>query len=131
MRLEVVTSGSTSVHWSALIASPSLFDEIHAKQRDDPKLARIFERIQKGKRKEDDGFEVSSDDSLRFRGRWCVPTSDDTLVTRILDEVHSTPYSIHPGGDKMYKDLRTTFWWPGMKSDVAALSGQVFGLFEG
>ncbi|XP_074278230.1 uncharacterized protein LOC141601824 [Silene latifolia] len=32
---------------------------------------------------------------------------------------HCTPYSVHPGGDKLYKDLKKTFWWPGMKNDVA------------
>ena len=68
MRLEVVTSGYTRVHLSTMIAAPSLFDEIRAKQRDDPELAKIFERIRKGKQKEDDGFVISSDDSLNFHG---------------------------------------------------------------
>ncbi|XP_074299390.1 uncharacterized protein LOC141630476 [Silene latifolia] len=27
-------------------------------------------------------------------------------------KAHSTPYSVHPGGDKLYKDLKKTFWWP-------------------
>jgi hypothetical protein len=30
-----------------------------------------------------------------------------------------TPYSIHPGGTKMYQDLKETFWWHGMKHDIA------------
>nr|GEU85188.1 reverse transcriptase [Tanacetum cinerariifolium] len=28
-------------------------------------------------------------------------------------------YSVHPGADKMYYDLRGLYWWPGMKKDVA------------
>ena len=36
-----------------------------------------------------------------------------------MDESHKSRYSIHPGADKMYKDLCTKFWWPGMKKDVA------------
>ncbi|GJS80823.1 putative reverse transcriptase domain-containing protein [Tanacetum coccineum] len=28
-------------------------------------------------------------------------------------------YSIHPGADKMYYDLRDMYWWPGMKRDIA------------
>ncbi|KAM0052023.1 putative nucleotidyltransferase, Ribonuclease H [Helianthus debilis subsp. tardiflorus] len=36
-----------------------------------------------------------------------------------MDESHKSRYSIHPGADKMYKDLRTQYWWPGMKKDVA------------
>ena len=26
--------------------------------------------------------------------------------------------TIHPGGDKMYKDIKRTFFWNGMKKDV-------------
>jgi hypothetical protein len=28
-------------------------------------------------------------------------------------------YSIHPGGNKMYHDLKATYWWYSMKRDVA------------
>ncbi|GKE26974.1 putative reverse transcriptase domain-containing protein, partial [Tanacetum coccineum] len=28
-------------------------------------------------------------------------------------------YSVHPGADKMYHDLRDMYWWPGMKRDIA------------
>ncbi|KAD4982217.1 hypothetical protein E3N88_18888 [Mikania micrantha] len=38
--------------------------------------------------------------------------------TTILDEAHKSRYSIHPGADKMYKDLRDFYWWPGMKRNV-------------
>ncbi|CAH9107429.1 unnamed protein product, partial [Cuscuta europaea] len=36
-----------------------------------------------------------------------------------MEEGHNTPYSVHPGGDKLYKDLKKNFWWPGMKREVA------------
>ena len=36
-----------------------------------------------------------------------------------MSEAHSTPYSVHPGGDKLYKDLKMTFWWPNMKREIA------------
>ncbi|GJY89994.1 putative reverse transcriptase domain-containing protein, partial [Tanacetum coccineum] len=39
--------------------------------------------------------------------------------TMIMDEAHATRYSIHPGADKMYYDLRDMYWWPGMKRDIA------------
>jgi hypothetical protein len=42
----------------------------------------------------------------------------------ILDEAHKSRYSIHPGADKMYKDLREFYWWPGMKQDVATYVGK-------
>ncbi|GJV30789.1 putative reverse transcriptase domain-containing protein [Tanacetum coccineum] len=37
----------------------------------------------------------------------------------IMDEAHKSKYSIHPGADKMYYDLRDRYWWLGMKNDIA------------
>ncbi|GKD37540.1 putative reverse transcriptase domain-containing protein [Tanacetum coccineum] len=37
----------------------------------------------------------------------------------IMDEAHKSRYSVHPGADKMYYDLRDMYWWPGMKRDIA------------
>ncbi|GKC00686.1 putative reverse transcriptase domain-containing protein [Tanacetum coccineum] len=36
-----------------------------------------------------------------------------------MDEDHKTGYSVHPGADKMYHDLRDVYWWLGMKRDIA------------
>ncbi|GJS78028.1 putative reverse transcriptase domain-containing protein [Tanacetum coccineum] len=38
--------------------------------------------------------------------------------TLIMDEAHKSKYSVHPGADKMYYDLRDRYWWPGMKKDI-------------
>ncbi|GJT55322.1 putative reverse transcriptase domain-containing protein [Tanacetum coccineum] len=35
-----------------------------------------------------------------------------------MDEAHKSRYSIHPGADKMYYDLRDMYWWPRMKRDI-------------
>ncbi|GJR44382.1 putative reverse transcriptase domain-containing protein [Tanacetum coccineum] len=35
-----------------------------------------------------------------------------------MDEAHKSKYSVHPGADKMYYDLRDKYWWPGMKKDI-------------
>ncbi|KAJ9542679.1 LOW QUALITY PROTEIN: hypothetical protein OSB04_029185 [Centaurea solstitialis] len=37
----------------------------------------------------------------------------------LLEEAHKSKFSIHPGATKMYRDLRTGYWWPGIKRDVA------------
>jgi hypothetical protein len=42
-----------------------------------------------------------------------------TLKKKILDEAHTSRYSIHPGGTKMYHDLRQQFWWIRMKCETA------------
>ncbi|GJV52192.1 putative reverse transcriptase domain-containing protein [Tanacetum coccineum] len=43
------------------------------------------------------------------------------LVTRtvIMHESHKSKYSIHPGSDKMYQDMKKLYWWPNMKADIA------------
>jgi hypothetical protein len=37
----------------------------------------------------------------------------------ILDEAHNTRFSIHPGSNKMYQDLRQRFWWTKIKNKIA------------
>nr|GEV45271.1 putative reverse transcriptase domain-containing protein [Tanacetum cinerariifolium] len=41
------------------------------------------------------------------------------------DEARKSKYSVHPGADKMYYDLRDRYWWPGMKKDIAEYEGIV------
>ncbi|KAJ0939718.1 putative nucleotidyltransferase, Ribonuclease H [Helianthus annuus] len=42
------------------------------------------------------------------------------LRHRILEEAHKSKYTMHPGSDKMYQDLRKNFWCIGMKKDITA-----------
>jgi hypothetical protein len=41
------------------------------------------------------------------------------LKDKTLREAHKSAYSIHPGGNKMYQDLKASYWWYRMKRDVA------------
>jgi hypothetical protein len=41
------------------------------------------------------------------------------LKKKILDETHTSRYSIHLGSTKMYHDLWQQFWWTGMKRETA------------
>ncbi|KAJ9546759.1 hypothetical protein OSB04_019302 [Centaurea solstitialis] len=52
-----------------------------------------------------------------FKTRIWVPRIGG-LREVILEEAHKSRLSIHPGGTKMYHDLRTEYWWPGMKVDI-------------
>jgi hypothetical protein len=40
------------------------------------------------------------------------------MKDKILREADEPIYSIHPGGNKMYHDLKATYWWYGMKRNV-------------
>ncbi|GJU63671.1 putative reverse transcriptase domain-containing protein [Tanacetum coccineum] len=33
---------------------------------------------------------------------------------------HKSKYSVHPGSDRMYQDMKQLYWWPNMKADIAA-----------
>ncbi|GJV59997.1 putative reverse transcriptase domain-containing protein [Tanacetum coccineum] len=37
----------------------------------------------------------------------------------VMHESHKSKYSIHPGSDKMYQDLKLLYWWPNIKADIA------------
>ena len=55
---------------------------------------------------------------LRFGTRLCVPDKP-SLKQQILQEAHASAYSIHPGGTKMYQDLKQVFWWGNMRREIA------------
>jgi hypothetical protein len=43
----------------------------------------------------------------------------------ILKEAHESAYSIHPGSEKMYQDLKKKFWWYRMKREIADVTPHV------
>ncbi|GKA51352.1 putative reverse transcriptase domain-containing protein [Tanacetum coccineum] len=62
-------------------------------------------------------IERRSDGALYYLDRIWIPLKGD-VRTLILDEAHKSKYSVHPGADMMYYDLRDKYWWPGMKKDI-------------
>ncbi|GJS07858.1 putative reverse transcriptase domain-containing protein [Tanacetum coccineum] len=66
----------------------------------------------------DQQMERKGDRSLYFMDQIWVPLVGG-VRTVIMDEAHKSRYSVHPGADKMYYDLRDMYWWPGMKRDIA------------
>nr|GEV13410.1 putative reverse transcriptase domain-containing protein [Tanacetum cinerariifolium] len=63
-------------------------------------------------------FERRNNGGTYFFNRIWIP-SVGGVRKLIMDEAHTSRYSIHPGADKMYYDLRYLYWWPGMKRDIA------------
>ncbi|GJU55143.1 putative reverse transcriptase domain-containing protein [Tanacetum coccineum] len=63
-------------------------------------------------------FERRDDGGIYFFDRIWIP-SVGGVRKLIMDEAHTSRYSVHPGADKMYYDLRDLYWWPGMKRDIA------------
>ncbi|GKG08997.1 putative reverse transcriptase domain-containing protein [Tanacetum coccineum] len=56
-------------------------------------------------------LEPRVDGTLCLNGRSWLPCYGD-LRTVIMHESHKSKYSIHPGSDKMYQDMKKLYWWP-------------------
>jgi hypothetical protein len=63
-------------------------------------------------------YREDADGTLWFKERLIAPRRK-ALKQKILDEAHTSRYSIHPGSIKMYHDLRQQFWWTRMKCNAA------------
>ncbi|GJS39551.1 putative reverse transcriptase domain-containing protein [Tanacetum coccineum] len=63
-------------------------------------------------------LEPRADGTMCLNGRSWLPCYGD-LRTVIMHESHKSKYSIHPGSDKMYQDMKKLYWWPNMKANIA------------
>nr|GEU94010.1 putative reverse transcriptase domain-containing protein [Tanacetum cinerariifolium] len=63
-------------------------------------------------------LEPRADGTLCLNNRSWLPCYGE-LRTLIMYESHKSKYSVHPGSDKMYQDMKLLYWWPNMKADIA------------
>ncbi|GJZ60075.1 putative reverse transcriptase domain-containing protein [Tanacetum coccineum] len=77
----------------------------------------------------DKQLERKEDGGLYLAERIWVPVYGN-LRTLIMNKAHATRYSVHPGADKMYYDLRDLYWWPGMKKDISIDTEYGCALYE-
>ncbi|GJR68169.1 putative reverse transcriptase domain-containing protein [Tanacetum coccineum] len=101
-----------------MILQSSIKDRILAAQKE---AMDEFAVLQKGL---DEMIEQRSDRTLYYLDRIWVPLKGE-VRTLIMDEAHKSKYSVHPGADKMYYDLRDRYWWPGMKKDIAEYQPEI------
>nr|GEY99027.1 DNA/RNA polymerases superfamily protein [Tanacetum cinerariifolium] len=102
-------------YWASMRIESNLMIQIKEAQKDDDDLWAIVQNVEDGKHTE---FSVDDDSVVWFEDRLCVP-SDQALREKVMTEAHSSPFTVHPGSTKMYRDLKQYFWWNGMKQDVA------------
>jgi hypothetical protein len=97
----------------------TLLQYIRKGQLEDEKIQEIKRNI-----KEEKSLRFTKDDqgALWYKGRICVPNVKE-LKDKILREAHGSAYSIHPEGNKMYYDLKATYWWYGMKRYIVEYVG--------
>jgi hypothetical protein len=99
----------------AMEVDSMLSQDIHKGQFEDEKLWEIKGNIAEGK---SPGFAEDDQGILWYKRRICVPNVKE-IKNIIAQEAHSSAYSIHPGGNKMYQDLKLSNCWYGMKHDIA------------
>ena len=79
--------------------------QIIAAQKENKGIAHIKERVLNGKAA---CFRIDDAGVLWFKNRLVVPKVPE-LRQSILEEAHTTRFSIHPGSNKMYHDLKQRF----------------------
>ncbi|GFZ12689.1 hypothetical protein Acr_23g0010740 [Actinidia rufa] len=114
-----VIAPNTNMMLTTMIAQPTLMEIVKQRQLEDPYLWKVYEEMLVNPKPD---FTLQ-DRALRFQGRLCVPNITE-VKRQVLEEVHNTKFTMNPGGTKMYRDLKETFWWPGMKKEIAEFVAQ-------
>ncbi|WVZ80247.1 LOW QUALITY PROTEIN: hypothetical protein U9M48_027739 [Paspalum notatum var. saurae] len=98
-----------------LVLEPTIKDQIIAAQKQDKGMAHIRDEIDDKKKA---CFKLDEEGVLWFKNRLVLP-KDMELRKKILDEAHTSMFTLHPGSNKMYQDLKQKFWWTRMKREIA------------
>lgn len=112
LSLEIVPHGTLG----HITLDSVLEDQIRSAQVEDEEARRIIRKISL----KDEGYKQFRQDETGkvYYGDQLIVPADPSLKKQILDEAHLSKFSIHPGSNKMYHDLRQTFWWSEMKPEI-------------
>ena len=86
---------------------PYLKQMIVNAQKDDAKLQEIVRLVSTGDKTD---YAIDESGGLLYMSRLCVPNVMN-LRKKILYEIHNTVFTIHPGSNKMYQDMKQYYWW--------------------
>nr|GEZ83167.1 hypothetical protein [Tanacetum cinerariifolium] len=108
--------------WKANVVA----DALNRKEREPPLRVRALEDVggllvessRDPEKVRTEKLEPRMDGTLCLNGRNWLPCYGD-LRTVITHESYKSKYSIHPGSDKMYQDMKKLYWWPNMKANIA------------
>ena len=99
---------------SQLRVIPNLKMMIRDAQKNDVKVQEVVQLVRNGDKTD---YFIDENRGLFYKSRLCVP-NDMELKKKLMYESHNTVFTMHPGGNKMYQDLKQYYWWRGMKKDV-------------
>ena len=94
------------MYFGNISASPALLLRIKEAQEKDETLQKQRNRVLKGELPE---YTMGSDGIMRFRDRVFIP-KDEMIKKEILKEAHCSRYTVHPGNNKMYRDLKQKYY---------------------
>ena len=94
--------------------------QIREAQLEALKLENMPEEALRGMEK---NLEIKGDGVYYFMNRIWTPKFGGYREV-VMNEAHRTRYSVHPGSDKMYLDLKQLYWWPNMKAEIATFVGK-------
>ncbi|GJV50055.1 putative reverse transcriptase domain-containing protein [Tanacetum coccineum] len=77
----------------------------------------LIENLRESDNPKKEKLELRADRMLCLNNRSWLPCYGD-LRTLIMHDSHNLKYSVHPGSDKMYQDMKQLHWWPNMKADI-------------
>ena len=111
VQLQVVDPGTLL---ASFYVCPLLVDQIKEGQKQISEMIKLRVEIEGGRKPE---FQIKHDGVIVRGSRMCVPEIDE-LKREIMEEAHSSAYSMHLGSTKMYHTLREHYWWKGMKKEI-------------
>nr|GEZ55400.1 putative reverse transcriptase domain-containing protein [Tanacetum cinerariifolium] len=79
----------------------------------------LIENSKDPKKPRKEKLEPRADETLCLNNKSWLPYYGE-LRTLIMHESHKSKYSVYPGSDKMYQDMKLLYWWPNIKADIAA-----------
>jgi hypothetical protein len=92
-----------------------LEERIRKAQKLSAEIKALRELMKDGK---EEDYRVDEQGTMWLKERICVP-QNKALLEQIMKEAHDSRYSIHSDSTKMYKDLKTIYWWKDMRRDIA------------
>jgi hypothetical protein len=111
LRIEIVDHGQAN----ELQVTYDLEECIRTAQKSSAEIKDLWELMKEGKAED---YRIDEQGTVWLKERLCV-LQDKALLEHIMKEAHNSRYSIHPGSTKMYKDLKTRYWWKDMRRDIA------------
>ena len=115
-----ITEKADSATLCTIRAEPELITRVIQSQQGNARTQKFVNKAIRGK---SNVWSLGNQNELRYRDRLYVPTE---MREEVLKELHNSPLAVHPGGNKMYRDVRRTFWWPSLKRSIAHFVAKCF-----